>query len=455
MTSLIKYWKKTEKVIGLKKLGFGLMRLPRLDENDSGSIDIKQVEQMVDTFLERGFTYFDTAWMYCGGKSEETAGKALVARHPRDSFTLTTKLPAYMLHTEEDREKIFSEQLRRTGAGYFDYYWLHDVNRDTLETFEALHCFEFISQKKKEGLVRHVGFSFHDGPELLDQVLTAHPEMEYVQLQLNYLDWDSLGVQSHACYDVATAHKKPVIVMEPVKGGTLANLPEEAEQLLKNASPESSIPSWAIRFAATRENVMMVLSGMSNMEQLLDNTGYMQQFVPLTKEEDELVLKAAEIINKDIAIACEVSIATVSKALNDHSDIGKATKEYIKQTAKEMGYFPNSAAKALKTNKSYNIGVLFADEAGSGLKHDYFTEVLDSFKRAVEEKELTQAVERFLRKLPQREAQVFVCRYWYLDSVAQISRRFHFSESKVKSMLLRLRKRLKSQLEREGYFDEK
>ena len=304
MTSLIEYWKKTEKVIGLKKLGFGLMRLPRLDENDSGSIDIKQVEQMVDTFLERGFTYFDTAWMYCGGKSEETAGKALVARHPRDSFTLTTKLPAYMLHTEEDREKIFSEQLRRTGAGYFDYYWLHDVNRDTLETFEALHCFEFISQKKKEGLVRHVGFSFHDGPELLDQVLTAHPEMEYVQLQLNYLDWDSLGVQSHACYDVATAHKKPVIVMEPVKGGTLANLPEEAEQLLKNASPESSIPSWAIRFAATRENVMMVLSGMSNMEQLLDNTGYMQQFVPLTKEEDELVLKAAEIINKDIAIAC-------------------------------------------------------------------------------------------------------------------------------------------------------
>ena len=288
----------------MKKLGFGLMRLPLLDPNDSGNVDMKQMEQMVDTFLERGFTYFDTAWMYCGGKSEEAAGKALVARHPRDSFTLTTKLPSYMLHTEEDREKVFSEQLRRTGAGYFDYYWLHDVNRDTIQTFEKLHCFEFVQEKKEQGLVKHIGFSYHDGPELLEKVLTDHPEVEYVQLQLNYLDWDSLGVQSHACYEVATAHGKPVIVMEPVKGGTLAKLPEEAEKLLHDKAPDQSIPSWAIRFAATRENVMVVLSGMSNMEQLLDNTGYMQDFVPLTEEEDALVLQAAEIINKEITVPC-------------------------------------------------------------------------------------------------------------------------------------------------------
>ena len=288
----------------IKKLGFGAMRLPLLRPEDDGSVDLAQMEQMVDCFLARGFTYFDTAWMYCGGRSEEFVGKALVARHPRDSFTLTTKLPAYLLKKEEDREQVFREQLRRTGAGYFDYYWLHDVNSHSIRTFDRLDGWDFIRQKKAQGLVRHIGFSFHDGPELLDRVLTEHPDMEYVQLQLNYLDWDSLGVQSRACYEVAARHGKPVIVMEPVKGGTLANVPAAAEALFKAQQLELSVPSWAIRFAASLPNVMLVLSGMSSLSQMEDNLSYMAEFKPLNEEEKALCFKVADIINSQITVPC-------------------------------------------------------------------------------------------------------------------------------------------------------
>ena len=288
----------------MKKLGFGLMRLPSLDKAKSANVDMEQMKQMVDLFMERGFTYFDTAWMYCGFASEPAAKEALVSRYPRDCYTLATKLHAGFLKSEEDRDRIFNAQLEKTGVEYFDYYLLHGIEAGMLPTYEKLDCFNWLLQKKEAGLVKHAGFSFHDKAELLDEILTKHPEMEFVQLQINYLDWESEWIEGRKCYEVCVKHNKPVIVMEPVKGGTLANLPAEAEALVKGMDPTMSASSWAIRFAASLPNVMLVLSGMSSLAQMEDNTAYMQDFKPLTEDEKNTLFKVAEIINSQIAIPC-------------------------------------------------------------------------------------------------------------------------------------------------------
>ena len=288
----------------MKKLGFGLMRLPTLDKNDPSKVDVEQLKQMVDLFLEKGFTYFDTAWMYNAFASESAAKAALVDRHPRESFTLATKLHAGFFNSFEDRDKIFNAQLEKTGAGYFDYYLLHGIEANVYHKFEEFDCFNWLLEKKAQGLVKHPGFSYHDDPELLDKILTKHPEMEFVQLQINYLDWDSPWIHSKGVYQVARKHNVPIIVMEPVKGGTLAHVPQSVERLFREKEPDLSPASWAVRFAASLPGVMMVLSGMSDLSQMEDNLSYMDDFQPLTEEEQQLCFTAAKLINDQIAIPC-------------------------------------------------------------------------------------------------------------------------------------------------------
>lgn len=283
----------------IKKLGFGLMRLPKKDE----AIDIEQVKIMVDKFMAAGFTYFDTAWAYEG--SEDAARKALVDRYPREKFQLATKLAPWMgAKTKEEAEAQFTTSLERTNAGYFDFYLLHNIGTPRTQFFEKYDIWDFVKEKKAEGLVKHIGFSFHSTPEELEEVLKAHPEMEFVQLQINYADWNSSDIQSRANYEMARKYGKSVIIMEPVKGGLLANPPEKVADILKKAEPEKTAASWGIRFAANLDGIITVLSGMSSTEQMDDNIGTMKNFKGLSAYEEETIKKAQEALLSYPLIPC-------------------------------------------------------------------------------------------------------------------------------------------------------
>ena len=281
----------------IKKLGFGLMRLPM----DGDHIDVEQTKKMVDLFMEAGFTYFDTAWAYAG--SEDAIRQALVERYPRDSYQLATKNAAWInCRTREEAIAQMEVSLKQTGAGYFDFYLLHNLGEGRSRYFDEYDMWSWIAQMKAEGKIRHMGFSFHSTPEELDAILTAHPEMEFVQLQINYADWENPAIQSRACYEVARKHNKPVIIMEPVKGGMLATPPESVQKILKEA--EHSVASWAVRFAADLDGVITVLSGMSNVEQMEDNLSYMKSFTGLTESQRKVIQRAQEELSRIPLIPC-------------------------------------------------------------------------------------------------------------------------------------------------------
>lgn len=285
----------------MNKIGFGFLRLPMVHEGDASGPDWALINQMVDEYMEKGGRYFDTAYTYLDGLSEEAIKEAVIKRYPRDKVWIADKLPSWKITSHEDCFRYYEEQLKRCGVTKFDTYLLHWLNRKHYEIAEKFDEFGFLQELKSSGQVKKIGFSYHDNAELLDRILTEHPEVDVVQLQINYLDWDSAGVQSKACYETAVKHNKSVIVMEPVKGGTLAVLPAEAEAVLKDIRPEESAASWAIRFAQSPEQVEVVLSGMNSMEQIRDN---MRDMEPMNEEELKAVRKVREILTEQIAIPC-------------------------------------------------------------------------------------------------------------------------------------------------------
>ena len=318
----------------MTKLGMGMMRLPILDENDQTSIDLEQVNKMVDVFMDAGFNHFDTAFIYHEGAGEQAFKKSVVDRYPRESYKIATKLPLFVITEESQLEPLFSQQLENTGVEYFDYFMLHNVSGFTETAWKNVDLYSFIRKKKEEGFIKHIGISTHGNAEFLEEILLEHPELEFVLLQINYLDWEDDAIESRKCLEVAKKYNKEIMIMEPYKGGFLADVPEEAEKLLKEKNSDKSIVSWAMRFAANL-GASVVLTGASNIEQLENNIEEFNNADPLSDDELKLLIEVSEIINSNITVDCtkcrycvdacpeEIDIARVFDLYNKHKLLEK------------------------------------------------------------------------------------------------------------------------------------
>jgi uncharacterized protein len=327
----------------IPKLGFGLMRLPMIGEE----IDIEQTQEMVDLFIKKGFTYFDTAYLYHDQKSEEVIKKTLVDKYPREKYQLASKLPAWMAQSEKEAKNMFKTSLKRTGVDYFDFYLLHNLGEKRTEAFDNYGIWDYLLNKKEEGFIKYLGFSSHGKAEELDEILIKHPEMDFVQLQINYADWESKSIQSKKCYEVARAHKKPVIIMEPIKGGALVQLPEKVKNIFTKVEPNNSLASWALRYAASYDEIITVLSGMSTLDQMKENISIMENFKPLNSEEFKVIKEARKELAKIPQIPCtdcdyclkecpqNVAISNIFRVNNDYlifKDIDMAKGKYYWET---------------------------------------------------------------------------------------------------------------------------
>ena len=340
----------------MSKLGMGLMRLPLMDENDQTSIDYEEVNKMVDAYMDAGFDYFDTAFVYHEGVGEAAFRKCVVERYPRESFKIATKLPLFVITEESQLEPIFAQQLENCGVDYIDYYMLHNVSGFTENAWKNVDLYSFIQKKKEEGYIKHIGISTHGNAEFLEEILFEHPELEFVLLQINYLDWEDEGIESRKCLEVARKYNKQVMIMEPYKGGFLADVPEEAEKLMKEYNPDRSVVSWAMRFVANIEDVEVVLTGASNLEQLESNIQEFNDADPLNDEEMEIISQVSEIINSNITVDCTKCRYCVDTCPED-IDIAKIFDLYNKHKLLETDEWTQFGNAYLNYTKLDGIGI--------------------------------------------------------------------------------------------------
>ena len=338
------------------QLGMGMMRLPLLDENDFTNIDYDQVNQMVDKYMEAGFNHFDTAYVYHEGAGEDAFKKCVVERYPRDSFKIATKLPLFVITEESQLEPLFNEQLKNCGVEYFDYYMLHNVSGFTETAWKNVDLYSFIERKKEEGYIKHIGLSTHGNAEFLEEILFEHPELEFVLLQINYLDWEDEGIESKKCLEIARKYNKHVMIMEPYKGGFLADVPDEAEKIMKEYNPGRSVVSWAMRFVANLDDVCVVLTGASNLEQLENNIEEFKNADPLNDEEYKILEEVSEIINRNITVDCTKCRYCVD-ACPEEIDIAKIFDLYNKDKMLGIEGWTQLGNAYLNYSKLPNVGI--------------------------------------------------------------------------------------------------